>query len=147
LAIGDPNVALLEFQRCRALSARHGVSLFDASSAVGMAVAHSLLDDEDSNAAFADAITLTFTERNWGHLLRAIASTANHFARHGRQEPAAVLLGYLHDQRSGNALPGDTSTDRSFLEQNPSAAQWIATGAEMSTESIVRYALTELRQD
>ena len=111
-----------------------------------MAVAHSLLDDECADAAFADAITLTETERNWGPLVRAVASTANHFARRGRREPAAVLFGYLRDQRSGNVLPGDVAADCSFLDQDPLAAEWTASGAALSTEAIVRYALAELGQ-
>jgi predicted ATPase/class 3 adenylate cyclase len=144
LLTGEPALAQHEFERARALSAQHGIDVFEGMSILGLAVAHSLVNDGRGDGAFADAVGFIVSERNWGHLSRALTSAANHFARHGRHQHAAVLFGYLQREMNPAAFPGDRAAGRSFVKHEPAADEWMSQGAAMSTEDIVRYTLHAL---
>jgi hypothetical protein len=115
--------------------------VYEASAAVGAAVALSLIGDPFGDAAFVDAIVCTRTTQNWGHLWRALSSAAVHLARNGRYEPTAILLGHLRHNHRWNVLPGDPGTDILGAVDELSTPAWTSTGAAMGVDDIVAFTL------
>jgi hypothetical protein len=64
-----------------------------------------------------------------------------HLARHGRDEPAAILIGHLRHKHRWNVFPGDPGTDILGAVDERSTRVWTSTGAAMGVDEIVAFAL------
>jgi predicted ATPase/class 3 adenylate cyclase len=130
-------LALVEQIGNRAMGSQARLSLAFLAMASDPATAH---------AAFEDALTHLYANREWSNLWVAIEALAIHWTETGRTEPAATLLGFLEARKDlrSVAFLGRRQDAVAALRESPEAHPWMAQGAALDRDQLVDYALDQL---
>jgi predicted ATPase len=112
-----------------------------------LALAASVLDNDDTDAVFHEAITELYDTRYWMYLWIVVETLATYWVRVGRIEEGAVLLGHLeaHRRRHATLMTARADALSAVIEQ-PGAAARMANGAQMDQEQLVTFVLDRLQQ-
>jgi hypothetical protein len=128
-----------------ALGEQIGDLWFDGMARLSLAflamASHSATADVD----FDDALTHLYANRDWGNMWIAIEALAIHWAKAGRTEPAATLLGHLEAKNLRlAALVRQRQDAVAALRETPEAQSWMARGGALDRDQLVDYALNRV---
>jgi hypothetical protein len=101
-----------------------------------------MTDAHDADRALLDSVRRLYGCRDWGLTWAAVEALAVYWARLGRLEAAAVLLGHLqaHGLSHGMLLEQRRQTQQ-VLADTPDAHLWISRGARLDRDELIRYVL------
>ena len=146
---GDLHPALDTFERAR----REAESL-GATWLVGLTLSSAIIrlagdpGDEPFTRRYLETIAHFHRTREWVHQWGALESLAIRWTRHGRMQPAAVLIGHMEAHRRANSylVPHRAQAIDSLRAFGP-AAGWMADGAALQPDQLARFALDVLETD
>ena len=138
----DRETASRHFEQGADLFGALGVTLMEGMALVSRAIGMPL---DLRNEAFRNAIRSFQSSRSWMLLWVLLESLGIGWATQGRYEPAAVLLGAI-DSRQRHAAPLTNQRDRiqTSLGAHADFGTWAATGAQMTIDELIDYALANL---
>jgi tetratricopeptide (TPR) repeat protein len=147
-AAGHYDAALAHFRQATDLAAETGNRYLEGLAIVSIGFLAPRTDAVDAQKALRDALMRLYASRNWLNLWAVMEALALHWARTGRKELAAVLLGHLdqHDIRHA-VFVSRRQQALANLRGVVGAEAWFAHGAGLDRDELVLYALKELTDD
>jgi hypothetical protein len=104
-----------------------------------------MTNSDDTERALHNALTHLLAGRTWALVWVVIEGVALHWARTGRDEPSAVLLGHLEANDIRYAQFVDQRTQAvTALHARDDVEDHLARGAALGREQPVTYALNQL---
>jgi hypothetical protein len=142
---GHYDVAADDYQQAMELAARTGNPLIEGIALLSLGVMAAMTNSDHANATLHSALTRLLASRNWALVWTTIEALALYWARTGRDEPAAVLLGHLeaNDIRYANFVEQRTEAVGTLRARNDSEDH-LARGASLGRDQLVTYALNQL---
>jgi hypothetical protein len=144
-ASGDRTGAFGAWRRAQAAGSIAS-SFVEAVATMSLAsVAQSRHSDLEPDAAYRDAIDRLLALRAWPHLWIAVESLATYWLDAGRNEQAAVLIGYLdaNGRRSVN-LARRRAVAAARLAELPQSTAWQARGRGLDRDAVLAYVRKQL---
>ena len=127
------------------LAVRTGNLLFEGLTLVSLGVLAAMTDSDDTDPSLHDALTRLLATRNWVLVWIVMEALALYWARVGRDEPAAVLLGHLEANNIRYAHFVEQRRDAvAALRARSDAEDRLAHGAALERDQLVAYALDQL---
>jgi predicted ATPase/class 3 adenylate cyclase len=124
---------------------RHGNRFLEGNLQGLRLVALASRHDDRLASAFADTLVELMAARNWQVLWWTLEALGEHWARAGKLAPAGVLIGHLEaHSRSSRFSLADRPTTLALIAEHSAADELMATGARMSRDELVAYALDHL---
>jgi predicted ATPase len=144
MAERDFATARAEFERQRDLvRGTHGHRELEALGSIAQVAAAMRADDAE--ATFSEAIFEHFDRRYWSYLWILLQDLAMYWARVGKREQAAVLVGHLGTQGVAHAMwHGRFDACSQELRADPTLQPAIQHGETMSREELGLWTLEEL---
>ena len=142
---GHYDLALGQLRQALELALASGNLLFEGLILFSLGWLAATTDSDDAEPALRDAITRLVAGRNWLGVWLVVEAAALYWARMGRVEPAAVLLGHLE----ANHIQAATFVDEhaqiiTTLVARGDAQEWLTYGATLERDQLVAYALSHL---
>jgi hypothetical protein len=104
-----------------------------------------MTDSDDTEPSVHDALTQLLASRTWAFVWTVIEALALYWARVGREEPAAVLLGNLEANNIRHAYFVEQRRDAvAALRAGGDAEDHLAEGAALGRDQLVAYVLDQL---
>jgi hypothetical protein len=127
------------------LAVRTGNLLLEELTLLSLAMLAAMIDSDDANPSFHDALTRLLATRTWALVWVVMEALALYWARVGRDEPAAVLLGHLEANHIRYAQFVEQRRDAvAALRDRSDAEDHLARGAALERDQLVAYALDQL---
>jgi hypothetical protein len=137
------------FVRAVALAARSGNLLMQGIAFTSQAVMAAMTDAHDAERFLLDTVLRVYEFRDWMNTWPPVEALALHWMRIGHVEEATIVLGHLEAHGIGHAtFIEQRRQTQEALAGTPDAHLWIARGARLDRDELIRYVLeTQIHQD
>jgi hypothetical protein len=127
------------------LAASAGNLLFEGLALLSLGVLAAVTNSDAANPTLQDALTRLLSVRSWALVWVGMEALALYWARTGRDEAAAVLLGHLEAMDIHYAYFVEQRAQAvTALQAQRDAQQHFARGAALDRDRLVAYALEQL---
>ena len=142
---GRYDAALAHFRRAMELAVRTGNRLGEGLALVSLGITAAMTDSDDTESSIRDALAALLATRSWAFVWTVMEALALHWARVGREEPAAVLLGHLeaNDIRSAQFVEQRRDAVADLWARGDAEGR-LAHGAALAHDQLVAYVLDQL---
>jgi hypothetical protein len=138
--------ALVDYERAIELAVQNGSRLLEMWARTMVAARAGDAGWPDAERRFAESLVHLAETRIWSRVYAVLAAVADHFARRGRMETAAKLIGFLEvrDPVGLFLIATQRARAEAAVAAHPDGARWRTEGARITRESIIDFALSTL---